>query len=183
MRREPNRAGTALIEVVVCIAVLSVLLPIIGDNYVCMLRYVGKEHRQVQLLVDVQQVQRFIVQDVQQAIALPEKYGAYEANESTLLCRVPSAGTGEEGLAGSQVVIYTAGGENGTSLVRRIIHGGERGRPHVEKVLLKDLESFAFERLPESWGGMVRCRITVFENGIYTGKPTVYAFVAGRRNE
>ena len=77
MMRPRHKAGVTLIELLVCLAVLSVLLPIISVSYISMLRHVGKTRRQVQLLMDVQQAQRFIVRDVRDTVVSLAHYTSW----------------------------------------------------------------------------------------------------------
>jgi prepilin-type N-terminal cleavage/methylation domain-containing protein len=181
MTRKRHTAGITLIEMLVCITVVGALASAVSVTYVAMLRYLKKENRQVQLLTDVQQAQRLVVQDVRCACALPDAYGSYDAGASTLICTVPVGETAGDAARGSHTVVYAIGGQDGRSLVRRVFDERNNVTPHSERILLEDVESLIFDRLPDGAPDTVRCTITVAEGRMHKSRPATYSFIAGKR--
>jgi len=183
MRRTKPNAGLTLIEMLTAIAVTAVLSSIVAVAYDAMLDQFRAANKQVQLLIDVQRAQRFIVGDVRRADALPDEYAAYDADASTLICTVPSGETARGATPGASVVIYTTGGRDGRSLVRRVFPDAADPATHSETVILGDIESVVFDRSLDAGGRLVRFTISSAKDRMHKDRPTVYSFVAGRGND
>ena len=146
MRRTSTPAGATLVELVTYLAIFGVICTGVYTAYYSLLGYLRRENRQVELLLGVERAQRLIAQDIRRAIALPDGHASYTADESTLICRIPPAHTTEDETPDSYVVIYTTGGRDGRSLVRKTFSEDGDVGPYPERVLLKDLESVVFDR-------------------------------------
>ena len=183
MIRKIKTAGTTLIELMTYMAVFGVISSTIYTTYYSFLGYLKKENRQIQLLIVVEHAQELMMQDVRCATALPSEYASYKADASTLICTLPLPHTVEDETPGSYVVIYTRGGQDGKSLVRKSFSEEGNTEPDVENVLLKGIDSLVFEHSLDGQDDMVRFTITAPKNTMYKNKPTVYSFVAVRRND
>ncbi|MBN1916304.1 MAG: hypothetical protein JW889_00225 [Verrucomicrobia bacterium] len=180
MRRGRGSAGITLVEMLTCITVLAVLSGVTAVAFDAILDHVRASNRQVQLLIDVRRAQRFIVNDVRRATALPTAYGAYDADSTTLICTVPAPKTADGEAAGSSVIIYAVGGRDGRSLVRRVFSDADDSTSHTETIILGDIDGVVFDRSLDASGRVVRFTVSAPKDLMHKDGPTVYSFVAGR---
>lgn len=183
MRQGRGNAGFSLIEMPTCITILAVLSSVIAVAYDAMLDQVRAANKQVQLLVDVQRAQRLIANDVRRATVVPDAYGTYDADASTLICIVPAADTSDEVAPDSSVIVYTLAGREARGLVRRVFADAGDSASYTETTILGNIESVVFDRSLDAGGQCVRFTITAPNDLMHKDAPTVYSFVVGRQHE
>lgn len=88
--REKKPRGITLVEVVITIALVSLILTALLALYASGQKYFFTESSQSDLLRDVRYVQNWISRDIKQAIRVLPNYDVYAASDNCLILEIPS---------------------------------------------------------------------------------------------